>query len=96
VVWTKAALRRLEDIRDYVAVDSPARAGALVRRLRARAKQLSEFPYSGHMLLELEAPWLREILEGSYRIIYRVSEQRIEIVAVVHTSQNPPWARRAE
>ena len=46
----------------------------------------------------VEAPDLRELIVGSYRLMYRVRRERVDILAVVHGSRDlgsglPPWER---
>ncbi|MEO1185280.1 MAG: type II toxin-antitoxin system RelE/ParE family toxin, partial [Cyanobacteria bacterium J06636_27] len=36
---------------------------------------------------EFETPQIREVIEGSYRIIYYIKPEQIEILAVIHDSQ---------
>ena len=40
---------------------------------------------------EYEDEAIRELLEPPYRIIYRVREERIEILAVVHGARQLPF-----
>jgi toxin ParE1/3/4 len=51
----------------------------------------------GKMVPEFLLPELRELIEGNYRIIYRiVSEERIDILTIHHSSRllsnNPMFA----
>ncbi|MCG8652670.1 MAG: type II toxin-antitoxin system RelE/ParE family toxin [Pirellulales bacterium] len=48
--------------------------------------RLKQFPYSGEVVPEVGREDLREVLQGNYRIIYRVSDRRIDILAVFHSS----------
>jgi plasmid stabilization system protein ParE len=40
---------------------------------------------------EAERPDGRELLEGPYRIIYRIAEQHIEVLAIVHGARARVW-----
>jgi toxin ParE1/3/4 len=84
VVWTEAALAQLLAIRDYIGQTSPVYAARMVDRVLARGPQLSQFPLSGRHVPERSDPSLREVLEGPYRVIYRVRPDRVEILAIVH------------
>jgi toxin ParE1/3/4 len=42
--FSRRAEADLEEIADYIARDSPTRAASFVQELRARCRQLSEFP----------------------------------------------------
>ena len=46
--------------------------------------RLRDFPESGQIVLEFGDPKIREVLHGSYRIIYRVGLDRIDILTVFH------------
>ncbi len=82
VVWTQQAFLRLADIYDFIAADSAESAEHLVDRLEQRAENLVRFPESGRRIPELPASELQEVIEGNYRLVYRVGRERIEIVTV--------------
>lgn len=87
VIWTDEAVRNLETIFDYVAKDSPAIAAAVVSRIIERSEQMGAFPLSGRMVPEHAIPHLRELFWRDYRILYRVEDQRVVIMGVVHGSR---------
>lgn len=93
VRWTDTALGHLTAIHDYVAQDAPIYARSLVDRLTDRSKQIGRFPRSGRMVPEYEQEDVREIIEAPYRIIYRILPERVDVLAVVHTSQEKPRLR---
>lgn len=90
VRWTHTALKHLTAIHAYIAQDSPIYAHRMVDRLTRRSEQLAAFPYSGRKVPEYEADDIREIIEASYRIIYRLREDRIDILAVMHGARKLP------
>jgi len=47
-------------------------------------ERLADFPNSGRVVLELKDPAIREILFGSYRIVYRVKGDLVEVLTVYH------------
>jgi toxin ParE1/3/4 len=89
VLWADAAERQLKAIHDYVAETSTDYAQRLVDRLTKRSIQIALFPFSGRMVPEYELNEVRELLEGSYRIIYliNVEKDQIEVLALIHTSR---------
>lgn len=89
VLWTDAAVAQLEAIHDYVARTSPEYARRIVDRLTKRSIQISAFPFSGRRVPEYELNEVREVIEGSYRIIYLIKkdEGQIEVLAVIHGSR---------
>jgi toxin ParE1/3/4 len=90
VHWTEAALADLRAAETHVARHSAQYAASLVERIFARTGQLAGYPRLGWMVPEHEDESLREVFEHPYRIIYRVLERQIDIVAVVHSSRRLP------
>lgn len=87
VYWTRQAREDLRAIRAHIARDAPATAAAFVRRLRQSVSRLHDFPRSGQVVPEIGREEIREILQGNYRLIYRVADGRVDILAVFHSAQ---------
>lgn len=62
----------------------------MVDRLTERLRQAGQFPQSGSVVPEYENPAIREFVEGSYRIIYRVEPARVAVLSVVHSARLLP------
>jgi addiction module RelE/StbE family toxin len=82
--WTQQAVADLEAIRDYVARDSVRYATLLVERLIASLDQVSQFPEIGRVVPEYQRPDIREIILGSYRVVYRLRTGAAEVLTVFH------------
>ncbi|MBI3072487.1 MAG: type II toxin-antitoxin system RelE/ParE family toxin [Deltaproteobacteria bacterium] len=82
VVWTNQAYARLAAIRDYVARDSVDAAERLVEKLVRKGERLAAFPESGRRVPELPVSQLRELVDGNYRIVYRIRGARVQILTV--------------
>jgi len=87
VTWTARARTRLAELHDYIAQDSKPRALAMVERILDRAEMLLLAPHRGARLQAFGDDEVRELLERPYRIIFRVSATRIEILTVKHYRQ---------
>jgi plasmid stabilization system protein ParE len=87
VFWTDTAVKHLSGIYTYIAQNSPQYARRMVDRLTRRSEQISQFPSSGRIVPEFETEQIREVIEGSYRIIYYIKPDQIEVLAVIHGSQ---------
>jgi plasmid stabilization system protein ParE len=59
-----------------------------VERLTRRSEQIANFPFSGRIVPEFETEQIREVIEGSYRIIYYVKPEQIDVIAVLHAARN--------
>ena len=53
-------------------------------RLVAAVRRLRQYPLSGRVVPELARPTIREVIVGTYRSVYRVTPDAIQIPAVVH------------
>jgi len=90
VLWTEQAFLRLTEIESYISLDNPAAAARHTDRLIARASVLAEQPYVGRTLPELPGSELRELVEGNYRMVYRVREKRVEVLTVFEGHRQLP------
>jgi toxin ParE1/3/4 len=82
VVWTDQALSRLIEIEEFVASDNPIAATELTAKLVARGEALATLWKRGRRVPELPASPLREVIEGNYRLVYRIRESTIEVLTV--------------
>jgi plasmid stabilization system protein ParE len=82
VVWTEHALQSLVAIEDYIAMDDPAVAVVFIDRLIRRTDILINQPRIGRTVPEVPGRELRELIEGNYRIVYRLNESTVEILTV--------------
>lgn len=90
VHWTDHALAQLESIHEHIAQDAPTYATRVVDRITRRSEQVSAFPQSGRRVPEYHADDIREVVESPYRLIYRIKEDQIDVLAVLHGAQEPP------
>lgn len=88
VIWTATAQAHLDAIYAYIANDSPQYALRMVDQLTRRSQQIADVPYSGRKVPEYQLEQIREMIEGSYRIIYLIQPEQIEVLAVIHGAQN--------
>lgn len=80
--WTPRARADLKEIGRYVGRDSPEAARRLLGRLRQQAKRAAVAPRSGRIVPELDRADTREVIAGNYRLVYRVLDEAIDVVAV--------------
>jgi toxin ParE1/3/4 len=88
VFWTETAVNHLSFIYKYISQNSPQYAQRLVERLTRRSEQIANFPFSGRLVPEFETEQIREVIEGSYRIIYYIKPEQIDVIAVLHAARN--------
>ncbi len=84
VRWTLQASQDLDSIVEFIAKDSSQYARLFVVDVFQAADRIAEFPTSGRTVPELNDPVIREIILGNYRIVYRLKENRVELLTVYH------------
>ena len=82
VLWTERALSDLEAIGDFNAADNPAAAERWVGVLMATAERAARTPMAGRRVPELGCDDVCEVLKRTYRIVYRVRIDRMEVLTV--------------
>ncbi|WP_420583205.1 type II toxin-antitoxin system RelE/ParE family toxin [Reichenbachiella sp.] len=85
--WTSNALTDLSEIGEYIAKNSPKYAELTVSKLYSKVEILSSHPKIGRVVPESEQDNLRELIEGSYRIIYEIIGENIFILTIHHSAR---------
>lgn len=86
VEWAEPAVADLVALVRFIARDAPVNARKVLDRLRQKAASLDTTPLRGRIVPELEELGLqeyRELLSKPYRIIYRVGQDRVLVLAVL-------------
>ncbi len=78
------ALTALDYLVEYRGEAQAVKVGA---RIRASIDLLIQFPYAGHMG-EVPGTRVRKVTGQPYVIIYRVTEEAVEVIHVYHERQN--------
>ncbi|TPM23504.1 MULTISPECIES: type II toxin-antitoxin system RelE/ParE family toxin [unclassified Mesorhizobium] len=71
----------------HIARDSEAAADRLLDRIEARWQQVATYPFSGAPRDDI-APGVRHLMVGNYLTLYRVRDDVIEILRVLHGHRN--------
>ena len=87
VIWTEPALFDLEEIAEYIALDKPSAATALVKNVFSTVDRLEQFPQSGRKPSELKKSRYREVIVGPCRIFYREEKNVIYILYVMRVER---------
>lgn len=91
IIWRRSAVNDLDAIREYIADDNPDAAQRVAAAIEAAVDPLADHPELGRAgrvegTRELVVPGL------PYIVAYRVREETVRILAVIHTSRQ--WPRR--
>lgn len=87
ISWTKKSLKDLRAINDYISLDSEFYAARFISKLIGRVDQLIEFPESGRVVPEKNETEIRELIEGNYRIFYRLRKEKITILRIHNSAR---------
>ena len=88
-MWTERAICSLESIHDYIAHDSIQYANYQTHKIIESLEHLTTFPESGKLMPEFRQSSYRQVIAGTYRIIYRFDQSKniIYIINIVHGSR---------
>jgi plasmid stabilization system protein ParE len=84
LVWSPEAADDLQEVTAYIARDSAAYARAVATKILATTKSIRQFPEIGRVVPELDSERVRERFVYSYRVIYKVEQRRVLVVAILH------------
>lgn len=79
----------LDEIRDYIAQDSPDAADRVIDEIFDCFERLAQFPGLGHARPDLTSRGLRFVAVRGYLIAYASERKPLRIVAVLHGRRNP-------
>lgn len=86
VKWTNQSIDDINNIAEFIAKDTVKYAQLQVESFFETCKILEKFPNAGRIVPEVGKENIRELIVGSYRIIYNISNQhRIDILTVYHS-----------
>jgi plasmid stabilization system protein ParE len=84
-----AAYSDLQEIWDYIAVDSPDAADRLIEAIFNAIRSLIVFPHQGHERPDLTRRPQRFQRVSEYLIVYAPDEKPLLVTAIVHGRRNP-------
>jgi toxin ParE1/3/4 len=89
IKWTRQAIGDLKGIAEYISKDSVQYARLQVLRIKKRTEILKTHKKIGRIVPEFERLDIRELIEGNYRIIYKVvSFEQIDILTIHHSARD--------
>lgn len=88
IIWSEPALTDIENIKDYIAKDSEFYATEFAEEVFEMVNNLAHFPSLGKMVFELQNKKVREMLHHNYRIIYRINDVNVIVLAIVHGARD--------
>ena len=92
VILTPQSLDDLKETVTFIAKDNPERARTFGNELIDRALSVAAFPELGRVVPEIGEPAVREIIHGSYRIIYEIfpGQKTVYLLRFWHGARGEP------
>ena len=88
IIWTETALIDLDEIAEYIALDKPGAARALIRDVFENIERLANFPRSGRVPPEMpRKSRYREVVVGPCRVFYRTEKDNVYILHVLRSER---------
>ncbi len=84
VRWSHEAATDLESIAEYISKDSPYYAASFVGEFLAAASSLDRFSTRGRVVSEVGDDTVRELLVKGYRLLFKLGDGFVLILAVIH------------
>ena len=84
VKWSKPAKLDLKQIHGYISRDSRFYAEKVSLEIVEKSEKLGFFPEAGRIVPEIGDSNIREIFVYSYRLIYEIFPNSIEILALIY------------
>ena len=84
LIYTESFYETLAEIGDYIAKDSQYYAKAYTDKITIHTIKLKYSPYLGRIIPEQKNINYRELIYGRYRILYKVSKDKVYLIRVIH------------
>ncbi len=91
VFWAEAAEEDLKFIIEYIYADNPSAARDNLKKIKTKSSDLCYFPERGRVVPELKDQGIlqyRELIVHPWRVIYRIAELRVYVLAVIDSRRN--------
>ena len=89
IKWLRNGLRNLENVENYISQNNPEAATQVIVKIRSSVNQLAAYPYMGR---EGRVEGTRELVisQTPYIVVYRVRQETVEILRVLHSARRWP------
>jgi toxin ParE1/3/4 len=98
IAWARSAVADLEAAVEFAARVSESFASSLAREAVEAGRSLEQFAERGRVVPEVGHPQLRELFVRAHRLIYRVGENEVTVVAFFHGRRDfdTAWRERTD
>ena len=83
IIWSPLAVDQVRDIASYIALDKPSVAVQWAEKIFNSVEILYDNPESGRIVPEVKRKEIRELVQGNYRVIYKIKSKEKEILVLI-------------
>ena len=87
VVWTDKCLQRIEEISDYIELDSKKNAEQFIKEIFDKEEMLKNNPKIGKIVPDYEIEEYRQIIIRNYRLVYKINGKSLNMITIRHCRQ---------
>ncbi len=88
IIITNQAHKQMQEIFEYISRDSSYYAQKTIKEIYLKINILEFMPYIGRKIPEYNMNDMRELIYKSYRIMYKIIENKDEIhILIIHNSK---------
>jgi Plasmid stabilization system protein len=88
LIWSEPAADNLEQIQNYIAEDNIDTAINFTKAIFDEVEKIPLQPYKGRKIPEISKDEYRELIFRKYRIMYKVTDVTIFVLAIIHSRVN--------
>jgi len=89
VIWSPNAIASIQDIYDYIYAQSPKNASLVIDTLFDLGDKLNIFPEKNPLEPLFDTEEIRFFPKWNFKIVYKIERNRIYILDIFSTLQNP-------
>jgi toxin ParE1/3/4 len=89
VIWSPNAIVSIQDIYDYIYIQSPQNASLVIDTIFDLGEKLNIFPEKNPIEPLFNAEDIRFFPKWNFKIVYKIELNRIYILDIFSTLQNP-------
>ena len=82
IIYSAEVKNQLQNIKDFIALDNKKRAIDYLKKIKEKIEILGKYPYIGKVNSTMDSANIREFVILGYKVIYKINEKSITILAI--------------
>jgi toxin ParE1/3/4 len=89
VVYTREALRDLDEVFTFIAENYPAASAGFQRRVRMIEQRIGKWPESAREVAQRPGVRVVPFIRYPYKMFYRVANDAVQVLHIHHAARRP-------